>query len=609
MKKRILAALICAAALTAAGCAGQDNGMTEKETKIEEAADAGETTPAENAGETEQAVNAASGETAVEAEESADAGATAGEPAPDQETAAQIEGEAYESEDGWSVRYDSDLVEVSENYDSVVFTYIGECSGTNSIGISYIPNTSTDIVLADKMVDHEDSQIERSEGYWGGRTDLWAFSVDVIPQWSATLGYTAVEYDDGVLLVERRGYKENDEELGAQISDTMQAILDSFRFKEFKRQTEYDYIPGKYTLGTQTTTSADDADANRTDEGDEAGTAGDYPKEILLREDHTGTITIQDKVDVTWYSRDSLIRENQPGGNTYYFQIEGDYLYLQQGEDYIEFVKDTTGGAAQEIKAGNSRDKSGGEDGGTAGFATYESDAGWLVYYDKNEIDVSEKWGEVDFACTGSSEDTDMLRFKYKEYDTTEEVLRDVSGVYDLSGLPISEGFLGGRHDAWGFTITMAGDEDDGQAEQTFTAVEHNGGTLLIERIVDASHSEEEKAKINKALDDLLNTFMFTRHDPQTEFEEVPGTYLINDRILQRDASNYPSAIKLREDHTGVFKGSPDVEIVWHARDGIIREAAPDGASYEYRLDDDTLYLMMDGEQVEFNREETEEDW
>jgi hypothetical protein len=51
------------------------------------------------------------------------------------------------------------------------------------------------------------------------------------------------------------------------------------------------------------------------------------------------------------------------------------------------------------------------------------------------------------------------------------------------------------------------------------------------------------------------------------------------------------------------------VEIVWHARDGIIREAAPDGASYEYRLDDDTLYLMMDGEQVEFNREDTEEDW
>ena len=108
--------------------------------------------------------------------------------------------------------------------------------------------------------------------------------------------------------------------------------------------------------------------------------------------------------------------------------------------------------------------------------------------------------------------------------------------------------------------------------ERTFTAVEHNGGSLLIERIIDAARSEEEKAEVNKALDDLLNTFMFTRHDPQTEFEDVPGTYLINDKILQKDASNYPSAVRLNSDHTGVFKGSPDVEIIWHARDGIIRE-------------------------------------
>ena len=605
MKKRILAALICAAALTAAGCAGQANGTPGKET---EAAGAGDTAPAENTVEEESAASVKTAATAAKAEESAEAGTTAGENAPDKESAAQAKGEKYESEDGWSVRYDSELVEAEETYDAVVFTYIGECSGTNSIGISYIPNTSTDIVLADKMADHEDSQIERSEGYWGGRTDIWAFSVDVIPEWSATLGYTAVEYDDGVLLVERRGYKETDEALGTQIADTMAAILDSFEFKEFKPQTEYDYIPGKYTLSSTTPVSGKDANADKTSDGSgsEEVTAGDYPKEILLREDHTGTITIQDKVDIIWYSRDSLIRENQPGGNTYYFNIEGDYLYLQQGEDYIKFVKDTSGGAAKETKAESKKDK---KDGGTAGFATYESEEGWLVYYDKNEIDVSEKWGEVDFAYAGSSEDTDMLRFKYLGYDSTEEALRDVTGVYDLSGLAITEGFLGGRHDAWGFTVNIAADEEGANTEQTFTAVEHNGGTLLIERVIDASHSEEEKAKINKALDDLLNTFMFTRHDPQTEFEDVPGTYLINDKILPRDASNYPSAVKLNADHTGVFKGSPNVEIVWHARDGIIREAAPDGASYSYRLDDDTLYLTMDGEQVEFNREETEDDW
>lgn len=595
MKKRILAAFICAAALTAAGCAGQEAGTPAEETETKETVEA-------------EAPAAASTEAEAAAGDTASAASTAEETA--KESAPEAAGEKYESEDGWSVRYNSDLVEAEETGDGVLFTYTGECSGTNSIRISYIPNTSTDIVLADKMADHENDQIERSEGYWGGRTDIWAFSADVIPEWNATLGYTAVEYDGGVLLVEKRGYKESDEELGAQITDTMAAITDSFEFNEFKPQTEYDYMPGKYTLNAESAGTGEAGDAGKESgsagSGGEAGSTGSYPAEILLREDHTGTIRGQETTDITWYSRDNLIKENKPGGNTYYFSIEGDYLYLQQGEGYVEYVKDTTGGAAQEIKAQSGPGGSDKESGGPAGFATYESEEGWLVYYDKDVIDVSEKRGEVDFAFAGGGEDTDMLRFQYLRYDSTEEALRDAGGVYDLSTLAVSEGFLGGRRDAWGFTITMP---DDSETERTFTAVEHNGGSLLIERIIDAARSEEEKAEVNKALDDLLNTFMFTRHDPQTEFEDVPGTYLINDKILQKDASNYPSAVRLNSDHTGVFKGSPDVEIIWHARDGIIREAAPDGASYEYRLDDDTLYLMMDGEQVEFNREDTEEDW
>ena len=293
----------------------------------------------------------------------------------------------------------------------------------------------------------------------------------MIPEWNATLGYTAVEYDGGVLLVEKRGYKESDEELGAQITDTMAAITDSFEFNEFKPQTEYDYMPGKYTLNAESAGTGEAGDAGKESgsagSGGEAGSTGSYPAEILLREDHTGTIRGQETTDITWYSRDNLIKENKPGGNTYYFSIEGDYLYLQQGEGYVEYVKDTTGGAAQEIKAQSGPGGSDKESGGPAGFATYESEEGWLVYYDKDVIDVSEKRGEVDFAFAGGGEDTDMLRFQYLRYDSTEEALRDAGGVYDLSTLAVSEGFLGGRRDAWGFTITMP---DDSETERTFTA-------------------------------------------------------------------------------------------------------------------------------------------
>ena len=138
--------------------------------------------------------------------------------------------------------------------------------------------------------------------------------------------------------------------------------------------------------------------------------------------------------------------------------------------------------------------------------------------------------------------------------------------------------------------------------------MEHNGGTLLIEKILHESADEEEMAKIGETLDEILNTFMFTEHDPQREYDYIPGTYLLNDKRLQKDASNYPSSIRLYEDHSGVLRGSKDVSIVWYAREPVIKETAAGGTSYNYHIEGDTLYLEMDEEQVEFDRKEKTED-
>ena len=118
MKKRILAAFICAAALTAAGCAGQEAGTPAEETETKETVEA-------------EAPAAASTEAEAAAGDTASAASTAEETA--KESAPEATGEKYESEDGWSVRYNSDLVEAEETGDGVLFTYTGECSGTNSI--------------------------------------------------------------------------------------------------------------------------------------------------------------------------------------------------------------------------------------------------------------------------------------------------------------------------------------------------------------------------------------------------------------------------------------------------------------------------------------------
>lgn len=581
MKKKYLTALLCAAAVIISGCAGA---------KTESAA----------AGEAKTA--AAQEETAEEAD-GAEAGSgdiaegNTGEYAPFADTSAAPEGgpaasgEKYESEDGWSVYYDSDLVSVEERADAVVFAYTGESSGTNEVRISYIPNTSTDIVLADALIDYERSRIERSEGYFAGRRDIWAFSADVVPQGSYRQGYTAVEYNGGVLLVERIGYEESDEELGEEITRTMSAIPDSVEFEDMKPQAEYDYVPGKYKLDTE-----------------EVGeNAANYPSLIILRDDHTGTITIQDTVDIVWYSRDGLIRENYAGGESYYYSIEGDMLYLQQGEEYVPFVKDTSAAAAAEIRAGSGTASASDRTQKSPSFATYESKDGWLVYYDKDLLYVNENGRSVSFVYGEDAGGTDMLEFTYHPYDTTDEVLGDLSGNYDPGQIGRSEGFIGGRHDAWGFTITLPSEGESGLKE-TCTAVEHNGGTLLIEKILHESADEEEMAKIGETLDEILNTFMFTEHDPQREYDYIPGTYLLNDKRLQKDASNYPSSIRLYEDHSGVLRGSKDVSIVWYAREPVIKETAAGGTSYNYHIEGDTLYLEMDEEQVEFDRKEKTED-
>lgn len=577
MKRKYLAALVCAAALLATGCAGNTKESTAAGGT--EAA-AGQESVTEAAGDVSGGEEAGSeGTNGGQASYAATSVAAESEPAD--------RGEKYESEDGWSVRYDSDLVACEERTDEVVFTYTGESSGTNELRIRYVPNNSTDIVLADALIDYERARIERSEGYFAGKTDIWAFSADVVPEGPSTHGYTAVEYNGGVLLIERNGYTESDEELGAKIAETMAAITDSTEFEDRKPQTEYDYVPGKYKLDTEAV----------------GENAENYPSLILLRDDHTGTITIQDTVDIIWYSRDGLIRENYAGGESYYYNIEGDMLYLQQGEEYVPFIKDTSAAAAAEIRAGSGTASASDGTDKQLSFATYESRDGWMVYYDKNLLYVNESGGAVNFVYGEQSGGSSLLEFTYHPDETTDEILGDLSADYDPGQIERREGFVGGRHDAWGFTIVLPGGNGSGMKE-TCTAVEHNGGTLLIEKILHETGDDAQTAKIDETFDDILNTFMFTQHDPQREYEYIPGTYLINDKVLQKDASNYPSSIRLYEDHTGVLRGDRDIPIVWYAREPVLKETAAGGAVYSYHIEGDQLYLEMEGEQVEFNRNE-----
>lgn len=568
MRKKILVMLVCAAVLSAAGCGSGAVKSTAADTSQEagRAVTAEETAPEQNP---EEAPEAAEEEEEV-----------------NEQAAAATE--RYESEDGWSVRYNSELVDLEERQESVRFTYNGDAAAVNRIEIRYIPNTSTDIVLADVTRDYDREDLERSEGYFAGQADLWSFNVDEKSDGAHwTHGYTAVEHNGGVLLVEKNGSVESDEERGMLIADTMAAILDSFEFADHEPQEEYDYVPGKYELVRESTETAAET-------GEKPADA--YPSYVVLGENHKGRLGYAEPLNIIWYSRDSLIKE-EDSGEPHYFHIEGESFYLQMGEKWVEYRKDL--GAATNIESTSVSNKK------TVSYRTYENEDGWMVYYDREQIYVREDWDKVNFIYGGES-GTDMMQIRYIEDDTTDSVLADETRSFEVSQVTKSEGYVGGGKDAWGFTVTVPASESGSGLYRKLTAVEHNGGVLLFDRVTAAEEDNAYAAKTGKAFEEVISTFMFTDHDPQEEYDYIPGKYMLNDKRLQQNASNYPSYVRLNNDHTGLLGWADEKEIVWYSREGIIKEAADGGAAYFYTIEGDTLYLQIGDEQVEFNKKDSD---
>ena len=585
MNKRILVIMLCAVALTAAGCGSQSENSAAGATQEQDAA-ADVTESAQSENEPVETVEEITPEEAAAAER--------------RKKAEEAAADRYESEDGWSVSYNSELVDLEEGKDYVRFTYNGDANATNRIEFRYFPFTSTDIVLAEATEDYDREDLERSEGYFAGMEDMWCFHTDLVSDGRySTRGYTTVEYNEGVLLVERRGSIETDEERGELISDTMSVILDSVRFTDPEPQEEYDYVPGKYMLVQETKEDAEATDAAAGSVSADEAAAG-YPAYIALGKNHMGVIGYADPVDIIWYSRDCLIKEDNGSGKTYYYSIEGDSLYLQMGENWIEYRKDL--GAAVNVGSVDAGEKD------VQSFKTYENENGWYVYYDSQKFTIEESRGEVDFIFGTSeedSEDAEMLKVRYISYDRTDDVLADETRNYEASEVTQSEGYIGGGKDAWGFTVSLPASGDGTTGARKLTAVEHNEGVLLFDR---PDHSGEDSGEgVGNAFEDIINTFKFTNHDPQEEYDYVPGRYLLNDRKLQKAASNYPAFVRLNEDHSGMFGGSNERDIVWYSRKGVIVEAGPDGASYNYRIEDDVLYIQMDDEWVEYDKEERDD--
>lgn len=233
----------------------------------------------------------------------------------------------YESPNGWNVSYDDSVIDVEESKDGVSFFYTGKSDGVNEITFNYFMNRMPDEVLYDAIATEEGlPEHTRSEDYFAGRDDVWSMRVSVAPtdDTSNPQEFIAVEHNGGTLLIQVDTHKEEDEENGIRISDTLMAILESFTFTDHEEQTYSAYVPGKYV-------------AEVTDEVDGESVSAEYYVE--LNKDHTGVVSMQDEVPVFWYSREGILLNADTDEQIYEYVVEGDMLYLtdRSGEEPVTF--------------------------------------------------------------------------------------------------------------------------------------------------------------------------------------------------------------------------------------------------------------------------------
>ena len=221
----------------------------------------------------------------------------------------------YMSSDGFQVRYNAMSVEAKEiDEQSAQFVYTGESAGTNMLTISYIPDKQPEEALYELTSAWGDQEsISRSEGFFPGTDDKWGYWRELSPEDGGSgLAETAIagEYNGCVLMFEIVSHMSGNDEIDMAVSDTMSGIINSITYDNFEPQTMYSYYPGTY--------------------------AGDNEK-LVLNDDHTGVLSIQDDIDIIWGSNYVMASD---GSFTYEFSIEGDNLYLDYADEWLEFNKE-----------------------------------------------------------------------------------------------------------------------------------------------------------------------------------------------------------------------------------------------------------------------------
>lgn len=230
---------------------------------------------------------------------------------------------------------------------------------------------------------------------------------------------------------------------------------------------------------------------------------------------------------------------------------------------------------------------------------TYSSQNGWEITYRPGIMDMSEKDGTVSFAYSGKKDAAaGGVTITYVADKMPQEVLYDKIAGIDDSRVTRGEGTFGSTG-VWGFTYVISPEKEGGFHEQ-FTGMEHNGGTLLLSMTIQEAE-EEKMIPVSDAIEAVVDSLVFTGHEPQQQFSYVPGIYSrTSTDEIEGEKVTITETIELNEDHTGVLKMQDDIAVTWTSIQLIGEDF-----SHEYTIEGDTLLvdLFDDGSWISFEKQ------
>ncbi len=164
------------------------------------------------------------------------------EPVPDQDpdtfdavnylNAAVGEDYLYEDANGWTVRYDPGLFEVTPGGPVTTFVYTGESAGTNMITVTYTVDGDAKTVI-DSLAKSWGDKATTGECTIPGADDVQGYRAS-LPTGNEGSGLymeaIARDYMDGALIFEVTGHLSGDEEMDMAVSDALASVIDSLEF-------------------------------------------------------------------------------------------------------------------------------------------------------------------------------------------------------------------------------------------------------------------------------------------------------------------------------------------------------------------------------------------